>query len=138
MPISIPTAQGLVYYKRITSDPHFPDGSVKKISYRMLQKMSLPLYSRFGIDGITPVEPGMTRAQLEPNLCTEEIYRLKKGFPRFNATQIYNQLISGGFIPLSNVSAVQRLPSKRMTWKGARNPKSSYDRKASRRMHSER
>lgn len=118
------------YYKRITKDPlTFPDGSVKKISYRTVEKW-VSLYSRFGIDGITPRsrdDKGSTRALNDAAI--EEIYRLKKEFPRLNATQIYNQLISGGFIPATvNVSAVQRF-IKKNDLKGARNP-NVRDRKA--------
>lgn len=118
------------YYKRITKDPlTFPDGSVKKISYRTVEKW-VSLYSRFGIDGITPRsrdDKGSTRALNDAAI--EEIYRLKKEFPRLNATQIYNQLIYGGFIPATvNVSAVQRF-IKKNDLKGARNP-NVRDRKA--------
>ena len=110
------------YYKRITKDPlTFPDGSVKKISYRTVEKW-VSLYSRFGIDGITPRsrdDKGSTRALNDAAI--EEIYRLKKEFPRLNAPQIYNQLIYGGFIPATvNVSAVQRF-IKKDDLKGARN-----------------
>ena len=126
------------YYKRITKDPlTFPDGSVKKISYRTVEKW-VSLYSRFGIDSITPRsrdDKGSTRALNDAAI--EEIYRLKKEFPRLNATQIYNQLISGGFIPATvNVSAVQRF-IKKNDLKGARILTSATG-KPSRRMRSER
>ena len=102
-----PVIQGLfpdvsrtAYYKRVTENPlTFPDGTVKEISYKTVEKW-VSEYQRGGIDALMPTErsdKGMTRVL--PDIAIEEIYRLKQAFPRLNATQIHKQLIQEGFIP---------------------------------------
>ncbi len=132
-----PVIQGLfpdpsrtAFYKRIAEKPiRFPDGTVRELSYKTLEKW-VSVYQRDGIDGLMPVErsdKGTTRVL--PDTAVEEIYRLKKEFPRLNATQIHEQLVRNGFISHAvSVCAVQRF-IKRNDLKGARNP-NMRDRKA--------
>ena len=125
-----PDASRTAYYKRVTEQPlTLPDGTVKEISYKTLEKW-VSNYQRFGFDSLMPTErsdKGTTRAL--SNTAIEEIYRLKQEFPRLNATQIHSQLVQNGFIPASvNVCAVQRF-IKHNNLKGARNP-NMRDRKA--------
>ena len=132
-----PVIQGLftepsraAYYKRITDNPiRHPDGSMRKYSYKTMEKW-VSLYQNGGIDALMPGErsdKGTTRVL--PDTAIEEIYRLKRDFPRLNATQIHQQLIREGFIPATvSVCAVQRF-IKRNDLKSARNP-NMKDRKA--------
>ena len=125
-----PDASRTAYYKRVTEQPlTLPDGTVKEISYKTLEKW-VSNYQRFGFDSLMPTErsdKGTTRALSDTAI--EEIYRLKQEFPRLNATQIHSQLVQNGFIPTSvNVCAVQRF-IKHNNLKGARNP-NMRDRKA--------
>ncbi len=125
-----PDASRTAYYKRITEKPlTFPDGTVKTVSYKTIEKW-VSLYQRFGFDALLPTDrsdKGSTRALSDTAI--EEIYRLKKEFPRLNATQIHRQLIQTGFISTSvSVCAVQRF-IKHNDLKGARNP-NMKDRKA--------
>lgn len=118
-----PDASRTAYYKRVTEKPlKFPDGSVKEVSYKTLEKW-VSNYQRFGFNSLMPNErsdKGTTRAL--PDTAVEEIFRLKQEFPRLNATQIHAQLIQSGFIPSTvNVSAVQRF-IKHNDLKSARNP----------------
>ena len=72
-------------------------------------------------------DKGTTRVL--PDTAIEEIYRLKREFPRLNATQIHEQLVRNGFITHAvSVCAVQRF-IKRNDLKSARNP-NMRDRKA--------
>ena len=105
-----PDASRTAYYKRVTEKPlAFPDGSVREVSYKTLEKW-VSNYQRFGFDSLLPNErsdKGTTRVL--PDTAIEEIFHLKQEFPRLNATQIHAQLIQSGFIPPTvNVSAVQR------------------------------
>lgn len=118
-----PDASRTAYYKRVTEKPlTFPDGSVKEVSYKTLEKW-VSNYQRFGFDSLLPNErsdKGTTRAL--PGTAIEEIFRLKQEYPRLNATQIHAQLIQSGFIqPTVNVCAVQRF-IKHNDLKSARNP----------------
>ena len=125
-----PDASRTAYYKRVTEKPlTLPDGSIKEISYKTVEKW-VSEYQRFGFDALMPTErsdKGTTRALSDTAI--EEIFRLKREFPRLNATQIHAQLIQNGFIPATvNVCAVQRF-IKRNDLKSARNP-NMRDRKA--------
>ena len=132
-----PVIQGLfpdesrtAFYKRIAEKPiEFPDGTVRELSYKTLEKW-VSLYQRDGIDALMPSErsdKGTTRVL--PDTAIEEIYRLKREFPRLNATQIHGKLVRDGFIPeVVSVCAVQRF-IKHNDLKGARNP-NLRDRKA--------
>ena len=132
-----PVIQGLfqdasrtAYYKRVTEKPlTLPDGTVREISYKTVEKW-VSEYQRGGFDALIPSErsdKGASRAL--PDTAVEEIYRLKKEFPRLNATQIYAKLIQDGFIPATvSVCAVQRF-IKHNDLKYARDP-NIRDRKA--------
>lgn len=125
-----PDASRTAYYKRVTEKPlTLPDGTVKNISYKTVEKW-VSEYQRRGIDALMPVErsdKGTTRVL--PDTAIEEIYRLKQAFPRLNATQIHKHLIQEGFIPAGvSVSAVQRF-IRHNDLKSARNP-TMQDRKA--------
>lgn len=125
-----PDASKAAFFKRVAENPiGFPDGSVRKLSYKTLEKWASN-YQRDGIDALMPSErsdKGTSRAL--PDTAIEEIYRLKREFPRLNATQIHAQLIQEGFIPRTvSVCAVQRF-IRRNDLKSARNP-NLRDRKA--------
>ena len=125
-----PDASRTAFYKRVAEKPiEFPDGSVREISFKTLERW-VSAYQRGGIDALMPVErsdKGTTRVL--PDTAIEEIYRLKKEFPRLNATQIHSQLVQNGFIPAAvSVCAVQRF-IKKNDLKSARNP-NLRDRKA--------
>ncbi|MCR5371710.1 MAG: DDE-type integrase/transposase/recombinase [Clostridium sp.] len=125
-----PDPSRAAYYKRITEDPiEFPDGSVRKLNYKTLEKW-VSNYQKYGIDALMPAErsdKGTTRVL--PDTAIEEIFRLKREFPRLNATQIHEQLVRNGFITRAvSVCAVQRF-IKRSDLKSARNP-NMRDRKA--------
>ena len=118
-----PDASRTAFYKRVAGRPiEFPDGSVREISFKTLERW-VSTYQRGGIDALMPVErsdKGTTRVL--PDTAIEEIYRLKKEFPRLNATQIHSQLVQNGFIPATvSVCAVQRF-IKKNDLKSARNP----------------
>ena len=125
-----PDASRTAFYKRVAEKPiEFPDGSVREISFKTLERWG-SAYQRGGSDALMPVErsdKGTTRVL--PDTAIEEIYRLKKEFPRLNATQIHSQLVQNGFIPAAvSVCAVQRF-IKKNDLKSARNP-NLRDRKA--------
>lgn len=125
-----PDASRTAYYKRVTEKPlSFPDGSVRTIKYKTLEKW-VSNYQRFGFEALLPTErsdKGCTRVLTDTAI--EEIFRLKREFPRLNATQIHTQLIQNGFIPATvNVCAVQRF-IRRNDLRSARNP-NMRDRKA--------
>ena len=125
-----PDASRTAYYKRVTENPlTFPDGTTKEISYKTVEKW-VSVYQRGGIDALMPTErsdKGTTRVL--PDTAIEEIYRLKRDYPRLNATQIHKQLIQEGFITNAvSVSAVQRFV-RHNDLKYARNP-TMQDRKA--------
>lgn len=127
--IIAPVIQGLFtdasqaeYYRRVTEKPlTLPDGT--KVSYKpkTIAKW-VSLYRRYGFDALMPKErsdKGSTRVLPDPAI--EQIYLLKKTYPRLNATQIHAKLIQDGFIPATvSVCAVQRFV-KRNDLKGARN-----------------
>lgn len=125
-----PDASRNAYYRRVTQDPlTLPDGSVVQYSYKTLSKW-VSLYQNGGIEALMPKErsdKGSTRALTDTAI--EEIYRLKREFPRLNATQIHRHLVEGSFLPHTvSVCAVQRF-IRHNDLKSARNP-NVQDRKA--------
>lgn len=132
-----PVIQGLypdesrtAYYKRICAEPlTLPDGSTARFSYKTLEKWT-SMYQRGGLDALMPQprsDKGSTRVLSDEAIA--EIFRLKKAFPRLNATQIYLHLVADSFIPQTvNVSTVQRF-IRRNDLKYARDP-NMKDRKA--------
>lgn len=135
--IIAPVVQGLfsdasqtAYFRRVASSPlTLPDGTSKKYSYKTFQDWTSS-YRRGGLDALMPnirTDRGSSRAL--PDTAIEEIYRLKKEYPRINATQIYLKLVEGAFIPATvSVDSVQRF-IRRNDLKSARNP-NLRDRKA--------
>ena len=118
------------YYKRITeSELTLPDGSKRLFSYKTLEGWE-SLYRKHGFDGLIPSvrsDSGTTRALNDEAIA--EIFRIKELFPRLNATQVYNHLVSESFIPaIVSVDSVQRFIRKN-DLKSARNP-NIKDRKA--------
>lgn len=118
------------YYNRVASSPFtLPDGSVVEYNYKTIEKW-VSMYQRGGLEALMPhsrSDKGFTRVL--PDTAIEEIYRLKREFPRLNATQIYQHLVADSFVPASvSVCAVQRF-IKRNDLKSAREP-NMRDRKA--------
>lgn len=125
-----PDASATAYYKRITGHPlTLPDGSIVSYSPKTLEKWK-SLYSIGGLDALMPharSDKGISRALNDEAIS--EIYRLKKDFPRMNATQIHNRLVEESFIPSTvSVDSVQRF-IKNNDLKSARDP-NMRDRKA--------
>lgn len=125
-----PDASRSAYYKRVAAKPFtLPDGSVVEYNYKTLEKW-VSLYNRGGLEALMPharSDKGFTRVLSDTAI--EEIFRIKKEFPRLNATQIHQHLIAESFIPASvSVCAVQRF-IKKNDLKSARDP-NMRDRKA--------
>ncbi len=132
-----PVVQGLfsdasqtAYFKRVTEKPLIlPDGTSVKYSYKTPEKWT-SLYKKGGLEALMPAErsdKGSSRAL--SGEAIEEIYRLKKEFPRINATQIHAKLVEESFIPDTvSVDAVQRF-IRHNDLKSAQNP-NLRDRKA--------
>lgn len=125
-----PDASRTAYYKRIAASPFtLPNGSVVKYSYKTIEKW-VSMYQRGGLESLMPharSDKGSTRVLSDTAI--EEIYRIKKEFPRLNATQIHQHLIADAFIPATvSVCAVQRF-IKHNDLKSARDP-NMRDRKA--------
>lgn len=118
-----PDGSRTAYYKRVTASSFtLPDGSVVEYNYKTIEKW-VSMYQRGGLEALMPhtrSDKGFTRVL--PDTAIEEIYRLKKEFPRLNATQIHQHLVADSFIPDTvSVCAVQRF-IKRNDLKSARNP----------------
>lgn len=105
-----PDASRTAFYKRVAASPFtLPDGSVVEYNYKTIEKW-VSMYQRGGLEALMPhtrSDKGLTRVL--PDTAIEEIYRLKKEFPRLNATQIHQHLVADSFIPATvSVCAVQR------------------------------
>ena len=125
-----PDASATAYYKRVTEKPiTLPDGSTITYSYKTLEKWKSQ-YTIGGLDALMPntrSDKGVSRALNDEAI--NEIYRLKKDFPRMNATQIHDFLIRNSFIPATvSVDSVQRF-IRHNDLKSARDP-NLRDRKA--------
>lgn len=125
-----PDASAAAYYKRVTEKPlTLPDGSTVTYSYKTLEKWKSQ-YTLGGLDALMPnvrSDKGLSRSLNDE--AVEEIYRLKKDFPRMNATQIHDSLIRNSFIPATvSVDSVQRF-IRHNDLKSARDP-NLRDRKA--------
>ena len=125
-----PDASATAYYKRVTEKPlTLPDGSTVTYSYKTLEKWKSQ-YTIGGLDALMPntrSDKGVSRALNDEAI--NEIYRLKKDFPRMNATQIHDFLIRNSFIPATvSVDSVQRF-IRHNDLKSARDP-NLRDRKA--------
>ena len=98
------------YCQRITEGPStLPNGKKVRYNYKTVEKWA-SMYRKGGIDALMPrsrADKGSTRVLTDTAI--EEIYRIKKEFPRLNATQVYELLVKGGYLPASvNVCTVQR------------------------------
>ena len=98
------------YFQRITEGPiTLPNGKKVRYNYKTVEKWA-SMYRKGGIDALMPrsrADKGSTRVLTDTAI--EEIYRIKKEFPRLNATQVYELLVKGGYLPASvNVCTVQR------------------------------
>ena len=104
-----PDASATAYYKRVTEKPlTLPDGSTVTYSYKTLEKWKSQ-YTIGGLDALMPntrSDKGVSRALNDEAI--NEIYRLKKDFPRMNATQIHDFLISKFFF-LNTTNNILRL-----------------------------
>lgn len=118
-----PDASATAYYRRVTEKPlTLPDGSTVTYSYKTLEKWKSQ-YTIGGLDALMPntrSDKGVSRTLNDEAI--NEIYRLKKDFPRMNATQIHDFLIRNSFIPATvSVDSVQRF-IRHNDLKSARNP----------------
>lgn len=125
-----PDASATAYYKRVSAAPlTLPDGTSVKYSYKTLEKWKSQ-YSIGGLDALMPVsrsDKGTSRSLNDEAVA--EIYRIKKEYPRMNATQIYERLVQESFIPATvSVDSVQRF-IRHNDLKSARDP-NLRDRKA--------
>jgi len=105
-----PDKSKTAYYKRITENElTLPNGSKVRLKHKTLEKW-YSMYQKGGFEALLPKEradKGSTRVISDEAM--EEIFRLKKDYPRLNATQIHNHLVTGSFIPATvSVSATQR------------------------------
>lgn len=125
-----PDVSATAYYKRVSAAPlTLPDGTSVKYSYKTLEKWKSQ-YSLGGLDALMPVsrsDKGTSRSLNDEAVA--EIYRIKKEYPRMNATQIYERLVQESFIPATvSVDSVQRF-IRHNDLKSARDP-NLRDRKA--------
>lgn len=132
----VPVIQGLFpdasataysYYKRVSAAPlTLPDGTSVKYSYKTLEKWKSH-YIIGGLDALMPVsrsDKGTSHSL--NNEAVGEIYRIKKEYPRMNATQIYERLVKDSFIPATvSVDSVQRF-TRHSDLKSARDPVTAY------------
>ena len=126
-----PDATKRAYYCRVTEKPiRLPDGREVRYSPGTLACWESD-YRRYGFDALIPKtrnDAGKSRRLDDDTIAA--IYRIRQGFPRINATQIYYKLISDGIIKAKEVSlsTVQRFV-KNHNLKGAVNL-NQKDRKA--------
>ena len=98
------------YCRRVAAHPvKLPDGRMIQYKPKTIEKW-VNLYNRGGMDAPVPktrCDKGGTRvitSDAEP-----EIRRLKKEYPRLNATQIHDRLVQEGILPATvSVSSVRR------------------------------
>ena len=95
-----PDASATAYYKRVSAAPlTLLDGTTVKYSYKTLEKWKSQ-YSIGGLDALMPVSRSDKSTSRSLNdEAVAEIYRIKKEYPRMNATQIYERLVKDSFIP---------------------------------------
>lgn len=122
-----PDASATAYYKRVSAAPlTLPDGTSVKYSYKTLEKWKSQC-SIGGLDALMPVsrsDKGSSHSL--NNEAVGEIYRIKKEYPRMNATQIYERLVKDSFIPATvSEDSVQRF-TRHNDLKSARDPATAY------------
>ena len=102
------------YCRRVAAFPvKLPDGRQVQCKAKTLTKW-LSLYNRGGMDALMPktrCDKGGTRVITEE--AETEIRRLRREYPRLNATQIHDRLVEGAILPATvSVSSVQRYIKK--------------------------
>ena len=100
----------MAYCRRVSKIPmQLPDGRTVSYKPKTIGKW-VSLYRNGGIDALAPKrrsDLGNTRVLTEDAI--EEIYQIKKMFPRLNATQIHARLVQENLIPATvSVATVQR------------------------------
>lgn len=108
------------YCHRVAAFPvKLPDGRQVQYKAKTLGKW-LSLYNRGGMDALIPktrCDKGASRVATQE--AAMEIHRLRREYPRLNATQIHEQLVQDGILPAAvSVSSVQRY-IRRNNLKGA-------------------
>lgn len=102
------------YCRRVAQTPQtLPDGRKVQYKPKTLEKW-IALYRRGGMDALVPktrCDKGGTRT-ITPE-AEQEIHRLRREYPRLNATQIHARLVQEAFLPATvSVSSVQRYIKK--------------------------
>ena len=120
----VPDASNTAYFKRITEEPiRLPDGREVRYEWKTPERWYY-LFQKGGFDELMPKprsDRGVPRAL--PDTAIEEIYRLRKEYPRLNATQIHTRLVQGSFIPATvSVDTVQRFIRKNGLGRGCAGP----------------
>ena len=103
-------ASASAYCRRVSQTPQtLPDGRKVQYKPKTLEKW-ITLYRRGGMDALVPrtrCDKGNTRV-ITPE-AEREIHRLRREYPRLNATQIHARLVQEAFLPATvSVSSVQR------------------------------
>lgn len=98
------------YCRRVAAFPvKMPDGRQMQYKAKTLEKW-LSLYNRGGMDALVPktrCDKGGSRVITQE--AELEIHRMRREYPRLNATQIHGRLVEDGILPASvSVSSVQR------------------------------
>ena len=102
------------YCRRVAQTPmHLPDGRMFQYKPKTVSKW-LCQYNRGGMDALIPktrCDKGGTRV-ITPE-AELEIHRIRKEYPRLNATQIHDRLVREAYLPATvSVSSVQRYIKK--------------------------
>ena len=98
------------YCRRVAQTPlRLPDGRVFQYKPKTVAKW-YQLYEKGGMEALVPrtrCDKGGTR--VVPGEAESEIHRLKKEYPRLNATQIREKLVQDGTLAATvSVSTIQR------------------------------
>lgn len=102
------------YCRRVSETPQkLPDGRQMNYRPKTIEKW-ISHYNKGGMDALVPksrCDKGGTRV-ITPE-AELEIHRIRKEYPRLNATQIHNRLVREGILPATvSVSSVQRYIKK--------------------------
>ncbi len=103
-------ASASAYCRRVSQTPQtLPDGRKVQYKPKTLEKW-ITLYRRGGMEALIPrtrCDKGGTRV-ITPE-AEREIHRLRREYPRLNATQIHARLVQEAYLPaMVSVSSVQR------------------------------
>jgi len=100
-----PDATKRAYYRRMTEKPvRLPDGRSVLYSPGTLACWESD-YRRHGFDGLIPKKRNdIGKSRKLDDDAIAAIHRIRKAFPRINATQVYYKLISDGIIRKNEVS----------------------------------